>query len=83
MMGIEIKPKFYKDFRCIADQCTFTCCQEWKIAVDSFANNLQDIYDWLNENEDCGFDMPDKLYVLGDVINLFKSIDVRKMEEAV
>ena len=31
---MKIKPSFYKEFICIADQCTFTCCQEWKIAVD-------------------------------------------------
>lgn len=30
----EIKPSFYDNFSCIADRCSFTCCQEWKIAVD-------------------------------------------------
>lgn len=30
----EIKPEFYDKFSCIADQCSFTCCQEWKITVD-------------------------------------------------
>lgn len=64
------------------DRADFTE-SEWKAAVDNFASNLQDIYDWLCENEDCGFDMPDKLYILGDVINLLKSVDVRKTEEAV
>ena len=29
-----IKPDFYDTFQCTADKCTFTCCQEWKIAVD-------------------------------------------------
>ena len=29
-----IEPEFYKDFHCIGGQCTFTCCKEWKIAVD-------------------------------------------------
>lgn len=29
-----VKPDYYDTFQCIADQCTFTCCQEWKIAVD-------------------------------------------------
>ena len=33
-MGMEMKPDFYDEFSCIADRCTFTCCQEWKIAVD-------------------------------------------------
>ena len=30
-----IEPDFYNDFHCIAGQCSFTCCKEWKIAVDS------------------------------------------------
>lgn len=25
---------FYDDFQCIAGECSFTCCQQWKIAVD-------------------------------------------------
>lgn len=29
-----IKPEFYRDFHCIGGQCSFTCCKEWKIAVD-------------------------------------------------
>ena len=29
-----IEPDFYKDFHCIGGQCSFTCCKEWKIAVD-------------------------------------------------
>ncbi len=28
------KPRYYDKFICIADKCPFTCCQEWKIAVD-------------------------------------------------
>ena len=28
----RIKPNYYDRFTCIADKCTFTCCQEWKIA---------------------------------------------------
>ena len=30
----RIRPDFYNEFHCIADSCTITCCQEWKIAVD-------------------------------------------------
>ncbi len=30
----EIKTDYYDTFTCIADKCSFTCCQEWKIAVD-------------------------------------------------
>lgn len=50
--------------------------EQWKEAINSFADNLQDIYNWLNDNED--FDMDDKLYILGDVINMLGSIDVEK-----
>ncbi len=28
------KPGFYDKFTCIGSACDFTCCQEWKIAVD-------------------------------------------------
>ncbi len=34
MMKREIKIDYYDKFNCIADKCSFTCCQEWKIAVD-------------------------------------------------
>lgn len=27
-------PDYYERFRCTADQCPITCCQEWKISVD-------------------------------------------------
>ena len=33
-MKKEIKMDYYDTFICIADKCSFTCCQEWKIAVD-------------------------------------------------
>ena len=29
-----IEPDFYGDFHCFGGQCSFTCCKEWKIAVD-------------------------------------------------
>ena len=34
MRGNEMKPDYYDEFQCIADACSLTCCQEWKIAVD-------------------------------------------------
>ena len=34
MMKKEIKTEYYDTFTCIADKCSFTCCQEWKIEVD-------------------------------------------------
>lgn len=30
----RIRPDYYEQFRCIADRCPITCCQEWKIGVD-------------------------------------------------
>lgn len=33
-MKKEIKTDYYDTFTCIADKCSFTCCQEWKIAVE-------------------------------------------------
>ncbi len=27
-------PKYYKDFRCIADRCTHSCCIGWEIDID-------------------------------------------------
>lgn len=29
-----MKPNYYDKFRCTAERCGFTCCQQWKIAVD-------------------------------------------------
>lgn len=31
---MDLKINHYHKFRCTADQCTFTCCQEWRIGVD-------------------------------------------------
>lgn len=33
-MNGSIKMSGYDTFRCTADECPFTCCQEWKIGVD-------------------------------------------------
>lgn len=32
------QPDYYNNFKCIADKCSITCCQEWKIAVDDATN---------------------------------------------
>lgn len=29
-----LKPIFYDDFRCLADKCSYTCCQDWTIVID-------------------------------------------------
>lgn len=34
----RIRPDYYDRFTCIADRCSITCCQEWKIAVDADTN---------------------------------------------
>ncbi|MDD3173788.1 MAG: flagellin lysine-N-methylase [Herbinix sp.] len=33
-MNNTVKMEFYDRFRCIADKCSFTCCQNWDILVD-------------------------------------------------
>lgn len=33
-MSHIIKTNYYDTFRCSADQCSLTCCQEWRIGVD-------------------------------------------------
>lgn len=33
------KPDYYDKFICIASDCGFTCCKEWKIAVDDATNS--------------------------------------------
>lgn len=49
--------------------------QQWKSAICSFCETLQDIYDNFSE------DIPnDRLYVLGDVINLLGNIDLEVEE---
>ena len=38
-------PKYYKDFKCIADKCTHSCCIGWEIDID---NNTLEKYSRLN-----------------------------------
>lgn len=33
-MSQSVKINYYDEFKCIADKCSLTCCQEWRIAVD-------------------------------------------------
>ena len=48
----------------------------WKEVIENFADNMQEIYDWIGEMEDgYPFDRFDQ-YILGDAINLLRSIDV-------
>lgn len=53
-----IKPHYYDDFRCVADQCPDTCCAGWQIVIDDesleqysnvrgpFGNRLYRSIDW-------------------------------------
>lgn len=46
------KPDYYDDFLCIADKCSLTCCQEWKIYVDdNTLNNWGDFCNPCNDNK--------------------------------
>ena len=38
------QPDYYNNFKCIADKCSITCCQEWKIAVDDATNRKWKIF---------------------------------------
>lgn len=49
--------------------------KEWKIYPKALAQNLQDLYNNLLKTEEFGGGTTE-LYVLGDVINLLKAIDV-------
>ncbi|MDD6504851.1 MAG: flagellin lysine-N-methylase [Lachnospiraceae bacterium] len=40
-----IKPNYYHKFQCTAGDCEFTCCQQWKIAVDDAAGKRWDMAD--------------------------------------
>lgn len=33
-MSTTVKTNYYDTFRCIAGQCSLTCCQEWRIGID-------------------------------------------------
>lgn len=51
--------------------------QEWKSSIESMADNLNKIYKYMLTTEEHGAGSCE-LYMLGDVINMLKSIDVRK-----
>lgn len=52
---------------------------EWKTAINNFADNAQSIYDWIDNLENKGLitvGSEFELYVLGDLINMLRSINV-------
>ncbi len=48
---------------------------EWETAINNFADNAQSIYDWI-DNLETTVGSEFDLYVLGDLINMLRSIDV-------
>jgi len=38
-MNNSLKVEFYEKFSCIADRCSFTCCEGWEIGVDTDTYN--------------------------------------------
>lgn len=49
----------------------------WQIAIECLADNAQEIYDFLCETEEFGAGCTE-LYMLGDLINMLRSIEVKK-----
>jgi len=47
-----VKPEFYDEFRCIADQCPFTCCGGWDISVDT-----ETYHKWKSNEKQSGYFM--------------------------
>ena len=45
----SLKEVFYDDFSCIADRCSFTCCEDWEISIDHDTYNK-----WLEDEEQSG-----------------------------
>ena len=31
---LYVIPDYYKEFKCVADQCEDTCCAGWQIVID-------------------------------------------------
>lgn len=52
-MKKEIKTDYYDTFTCIADKCSFTCCQEWKIAVDDNTYIKWNFLNLTKQNNNC------------------------------
>ena len=52
-MKKEIKTDYYDTFTCIADKCSFTCCQEWKIAVDDNTYIKWNLLNLTKQNNNC------------------------------
>lgn len=50
-MEREIKLGMYDSFHCIADKCSITCCQEWKIEVDQVAYDKWNSMHLIEEKE--------------------------------
>lgn len=45
----SVKVEFYDDFSCIAERCSFTCCEDWDISIDHDTYNK-----WMKDEEQSG-----------------------------
>ena len=61
------------------DTDDFTADQ-WKIAINNFADNLQALYDWIDEQDEIVGGEDFDHYVLGDTINMLRSIGIELQE---
>ena len=51
--------------------------EQWKEAFEDFARVIQDAYDYLDEEHHEDMYPADRLYQLGDVANMLRSIEVQ------
>ena len=55
MKIVDIKPDYYKDFKCSCDKCANTCCTDWNISIDEttyrkYMNMHSEFSDYIKEN---------------------------------
>ena len=52
--------------------------EQWKQTIRGFADVLEDVYDYLDQDRGDDTYPDDKLYIVGDIMNMLLSIDVKK-----
>ena len=55
--------------------------EKWKEVIENFAENLQDAYHYLDQDRGDDTFPDNQLYIVGDIINMLCSIDVKLKEE--
>ncbi|HWT26425.1 MAG TPA: flagellin lysine-N-methylase [Mobilitalea sp.] len=68
-----VKAEFYDDFRCIAGQCSFTCCKGWDIVVDK-----DTLEKWSNDEQSDYFGKNVKSKKHGKVTDTYIKVGPRK-----